>query len=238
MSILCEVTAVEPLACHTYRIVLKPQQAVSYQPGQYVMAVMGEKDKRPFSLASSPCREGGAELELHVGAADENPFALEVVEKAKAVLESGEASFEITEPAGDAWLRESERPLLLIAGGTGFSYVRSMVEHCINQGIQSPIFIYWGARNPCQLYAHDELQALSESHRNITFMPVVEQAEGEWRGKVGNVLEAVMEDFVSLGAYDIYIAGRFEMAGVARDMFCKERGVSRDHLYSDAFAFI
>ena len=83
---------------------------------------MGEKDKRPFSIASSPCREG--ELELHIGAAEHNPYAIEVVEHMKAALEDGTA-VEIEAPHGEAWVREdSDKPLLLIAGGTGFSYVR------------------------------------------------------------------------------------------------------------------
>lgn len=239
MSIKCEVTSVEPLACNTYRILLKPEEAVQYKAGQYLLAVMGEKDRRPFSIASSPCRENGNELELHIGAAEENPFALEVVKLAQATMEKGDNSFIIDGPHGEAWLREErQRPLLLIAGGTGFSYVRSMVDHCLKQGVSQPIFLYWGGRDACQLYASEELQELAAKHPQLTYIPVIEQADAEWKGKTGTVLDAVMEDFVSLAAYDIYIAGRFEMAGVARDKFCAERGADKEHMFADAYAFI
>lgn len=239
MTINCEVTSVSSLTNNTYRILLKPEQPVSYKAGQYLLAVMGEKDKRPFSIASSPCRQNGHELELHIGAAEENAYALDVVTAAKATLEKGDNSFVIDAPHGDAWLRdERQRPLVLIAGGTGFSYVRSMLDHCLSQGFTQPIFLYWGGRDISQLYANDEMEALALKHSQLTYIPVLETAPEGWNGKVGNVLQAVMDDFVSLSVYDVYIAGRFEMAGAAREMFCNERGAERDHLFADAFAFL
>lgn len=236
MSIKCEVKSVQPLACNTYRILLKPEQSVDFKAGQYLLAVMGEKDKRPFSIASSPCREG--ELELHIGAAERSEYAHEVVETMEKALNSGEPVV-IEAAHGDAWLRhESERPLLLIAGGTGFSYVRSILDNCISRGISQPIFVYWGGRDACQLYANDEMKALADKHSNLTYVPVVETAEVDWQGKVGNVIDAVDEDFVNLSAYDIYICGRFEMAGIARERFCNEKNALREHIFADAFSFI
>ncbi|GAL13453.1 NAD(P)H-flavin reductase [Vibrio astriarenae] len=58
---------------------LHPDTPVLFKAGQYLTVVMGEKDKRPFSIASSPCRHEG-ELELHIGAAEHNAYAIEVVE--------------------------------------------------------------------------------------------------------------------------------------------------------------
>ncbi len=132
MTIKCKVKSIEPLACNTYQILLHPETPVAFKAGQYLMVEMGEKDKRPFSIASSPCRHEG-ELELHIGAAEHNAYASEVVEAMKkAQAEDGDIA--IDAPHGDAWVKEeSDRPLLLIAGGTGFSYVRSILDHCIAQ---------------------------------------------------------------------------------------------------------
>ncbi|MGL5025372.1 MAG: NAD(P)H-flavin reductase, partial [Shewanella oncorhynchi] len=52
-----------------------------------------------------------------------------------------------------------------------------------------------------------------------------------------NLLAQIKQDFVSLNGYDIYIAGRFDMVGAAREIF-REIGVEEAHLYGDAFAFI
>lgn len=118
MTIQCKVQSIEPLACNTYKIILNPETALAFKAGQYLMVEMGEKDKRPFSIASSPCRHNG-ELELHIGAAEHNAYAFEVVEMMKTVL-NGNGTVSIDAPHGEAWLKESERPLLLIAGGDRF----------------------------------------------------------------------------------------------------------------------
>lgn len=237
MTIQCKVKAIQPLASNTYQILLHPESPVAFKAGQYLMVVMGEKDKRPFSIASSPCRHQG-ELELHIGAAEHNAYAGEVVEAMRNALESG-TEIEIDAPHGEAWVREeSKNSLLLVAGGTGFSYVRSILDHCIAQNINKPIYLYWGARDASQLYAKDELTDIASQYNNVHFIPVVEQAESGWNGKVGNVLQAIHEDFESLADYDIYVAGRFEMAGAAREQFTQNKQALRENMYADAYAFI
>ncbi|UAB70430.1 NAD(P)H-flavin reductase [Vibrio sp. SCSIO 43132] len=237
MTIKCQVKSIESLACNTYQILLHPETPVSFKAGQYLLVEMGEKDKRPFSIASSPCRHEG-ELELHIGAAEHNAYASEVVEAMKKALEEG-GDIAIDAPHGDAWVREeSQNPLLLIAGGTGFSYVRSILDHCVSQNLSNAIHLYWGAKDECQLYAKEELHEIANAHGNITFVPVVEEAPENWAGKVGNVLQAVEADFESLENVDIYIAGRFEMAGAAREQFTQSKQANRDQMYADAYAFI
>jgi aquacobalamin reductase/NAD(P)H-flavin reductase len=236
MTIRCKVKLIEPLASNTFRVLLHPKTPVEFKAGQYLMVEMGEKDKRPFSIASSPCRYEG-ELELHIGAAEENAYASEVVARMQDAF-TEDKEIIIDAPHGEAYLKESERPILLIAGGTGFSYVRSILDHCISQGLTNNIFLYWGARTKAQLYAFEELNAIQAEQSNITFVPVIEDAEELWAGKIGNVLEAVMSDFEDLSNFDIYIAGRFEMAGSAREQFTFNKKALVEHIYSDAFAFI
>jgi len=142
-------------------------------------------------------------------------------------------------PHGDAWLRdEDDRPLILIAGGTGFSYVRSILFTALARNPAREIAIYWGGREEKHLYDLAELEALSVNHPNLSVVPVVEQPEEGWRGRSGTVLTAVMQDFGTLSEHDIYIAGRFEMAKIARDLFCNERGAREDRMFGDAFSFI
>ncbi len=70
-------------------------------------------------------------------------------------------------------------------------------------------------------------------------VPVVEQPEAGWRGRTGTVLTAVLQDHGTLAERaDIYIAGRFEMAKIARDLFCSERNAQGRSPVGDAFAFI
>ena len=233
----CSVKAIKPLASSTYQILLHPEQAVEFKAGQYLLVVMSEQDKRPFSIASSPCRHQG-ELELHIGAAEENPYALEVVEMMQQALVN-QTDIQIDAPHGSAFIQEeSTRPILLIAGGTGFSYVRSILDHCIAQQKSNPIYLYWGAKSEDQLYDKEQMQIIAAQYQNIHFIPVVEGAPTSWQGKIGNVLDAVEEDFSTLADFDIYVAGRFEMASAAREAFIKERQAKRERIFADAFAFI
>ncbi|EPQ9573351.1 NAD(P)H-flavin reductase, partial [Salmonella enterica subsp. enterica serovar Kentucky] len=168
------------------------------------------------------------------GASELNLYAMAVMDR---ILKDREIVVDI--PHGDAWLRDDEeRPLILIAGGTGFSYVRSILLTALARNPNRDVTIYWGGREEKHLYDLSELEALSVNHPNLRIEPVVEQPEEGWRGRTGTVLTAVLQDYGTLAGHDIYIAGRFEMAKIARDLFCHERNAREDRLFGDAFAFI
>ena len=231
-TISCKVTSVDAITETVYRVRLVPDSPFSFRAGQYLMVVMDERDKRPFSMASTPDEQGF--IELHIGASELNLYAMAVMDR---ILKDREIVIDI--PHGDAWLRdEDDRPLILIAGGTGFSYVRSILFTALARNPAREIAIYWGGREEKHLYDLAELEALSVNHPNLSVVPVVEQPEEAWRGRSGTVLTAVMQDFGTLSEHDIYIAGRFEMAKIARDLFCNERGAREDRMFGDAFSFI
>ncbi|BET41949.1 MULTISPECIES: NAD(P)H-flavin reductase [Atlantibacter] len=231
-TISCKVTSVDAITETVYRVRLVPDSPFSFRAGQYLMVVMDERDKRPFSMASTPDEQGF--IELHIGASELNLYAMAVMDR---ILKDREIVIDI--PHGDAWLRdEDDRPLILIAGGTGFSYVRSILFTALARNPAREIAIYWGGREEKHLYDLAELEALSVNHPNLSVVPVVEQPEEGWRGRSGTVLTAVMQDFGTLSEHDIYIAGRFEMAKIARDLFCNERGAREDRMFGDAFSFI
>ncbi|MCE0802736.1 NAD(P)H-flavin reductase [Buttiauxella sp. A2-C1_F] len=231
-TLSCKVTSVEAITDTVYRVRLLPEAKFSFQAGQYLMVVMDERDKRPFSMASTPSDHEF--IELHIGASEINLYAMAVMDR---ILKEKEIVVDI--PHGDAWLRDDEdRPLILIAGGTGFSYVRSILLTALARNPQREIAIYWGGREDKHLYDLSELEALSVVHPNLRVEAVVEQPEAGWRGRTGTVLTAVMQDYGTLAGHDIYIAGRFEMAKIARDLFCNERSAQVDRMFGDAFSFI
>lgn len=231
-TLSCKVTSVEAITDTVYRVRLLPEADFSFQAGQYLMVVMDERDKRPFSMASTPSERDF--IELHIGASELNLYAMAVMDR---ILKEKEIVVDI--PHGDAWLRDDEdRPLILIAGGTGFSYVRSILLTALARNPQREIAIYWGGREEKHLYDLSELEALSVQHENLRVEAVVEQPEAGWRGRNGTVLTAVLQDYGTLSGHDIYIAGRFEMAKIARELFCNERGANADRMFGDAFAFI
>lgn len=227
----CAVTALETLSPNVYRVLLELPEAIEFEAGQYLQVVMGERDKRPFSIASCPSKT--RELELHIGATPDNPYAMEVIDAIRA-----EGQLIVEAPLGQAGYREeSERSLILIAGGTGFSYTWSILQAHLRSGSKRPITLYWGGRKAADLYYDKKLKQLSAEYANFHYRPVVEEADAGWHGAIGLVPHAVLAEQSDLNEADVYVAGRFEMVRVIRDDF-HARGLPLDQLYGDALAFI
>ncbi|SUB74045.1 NAD(P)H-flavin reductase [Pluralibacter gergoviae] len=170
-TLSCKVTSVDAITDTVYRVRLEPEAAFTFRAGQYLMVVMDERDKRPFSMASTPDEQQF--IELHIGASELNLYAMAVMDR---ILK--ERQIVVDMPHGEAWLRDdSTRPMVLIAGGTGFSYVRSILLAALAQDANRDITIYWGGREEKHLYDLAELEALSVTHPNLRIEPVVEQPE-------------------------------------------------------------
>ena len=233
-TVSCQIVSLTSLTSHVYKVLLKPSDKVDFIAGQYLNFVMSDEDKRPFSIASSPNSEL---IELQIGAFVADSYPMQVIDRIKASQENGEA-ITIEIPLGHAQLRtESERPLLLLAGGTGFSYIKSMFEYLAEQKSQRQVIVYWGLREQSAVYELDKTAKTIAKLPYGSFIPVVENAEANWQGKTGLVHQAVMQDIANLAAYDIYLAGRFEMVGAIRSDFL-EHGAVLEQMYADAFAYI
>ncbi|PLK58503.1 NAD(P)H-flavin reductase [Candidatus Palibaumannia cicadellinicola] len=231
-TLTCKVTSVDAITKKVYRVRLMPKATFSFRAGQYLMIVIDERDKLPFSLASTP-RETRF-LELHIGASERHLCAMAVMDR---ILKDREIRVEI--PQGEAWLRDdTERPIVLIAGGTGFSYARSILLTVLEHQPHRVVALYWGGRELNDLYDLSELKVFSRKYSQLTVVPVVEQPDKNWQGRTGTILSAVMQDYGNLDYYDLYIAGSFEMAKSARKLFCTERHARINRIFSDAFTFL
>ena len=229
------IVNISALTEFVYKVELKPNTAVQFEAGQYLQLVLGEKDKRAFSIASRPSQADL--LELHVGASEENSYAMQALNHLQThFADNKEVELEVG--LGISQLREdSQLPIVMLAGGTGFSYVKSMADHLAEINSDRSVFFYWGVRDESALYAKDEMEAWAATQANFNFIPVVENASSDWQGHTGYVHKAVMKDIMSLEPYEIYMAGRFDMIGPVRDDFI-EHGAQRENMYADAFAFI
>jgi aquacobalamin reductase/NAD(P)H-flavin reductase len=229
--IQCKVGKIEALTDTIKRVVLIPDSPLNFIAGQYLQIVMGEDDKRPFSIANAPRPDGT--IELHIGAEPGNQYAGQVIEDML-----NDKVINVEGGLGKAFLNQPKKQsTILLAGGTGFSYTLSILQQLLSESLEAPVLLYWGTRTINDMYAFDELNALAQLHPLFTFVPVVETPEANWPGKTGWVHQALLEDIQDLAAYQVYVAGRFEMAKVVRDDFTKQ-GLPVTSLFGDAFAFI
>jgi CDP-4-dehydro-6-deoxyglucose reductase, E3 len=142
-------------------------------------------------------------------------------------------------PFGNFFLREdSDKPIIFVAGGTGFAPVKGIIEHMLHNNMQREIILYRGARQLQDLYMHELSQKWAEFAPNIQYIPVLsEPAESDnWQGRTGLVHEAVLADHKDLSGFQAYVCGAPGMCEVAHHSFV-EQGLLADEFFSDAFTF-
>ena len=142
-------------------------------------------------------------------------------------------------PFGSFFLREdSQKPIILVAGGTGFAPVKGIIEHMLHNNINREIVLYRGARELRDLYMHDLCEKWAALMPNITYIPVLSEpnAEDNWQGRTGLVHQAVLDDISDLSAYQAYACGAPPMVEIAHQTFVQQ-GLNAEEFFSDAFTF-
>jgi CDP-4-dehydro-6-deoxyglucose reductase len=125
-------------------------------------------------------------------------------------------------PHGSFFLREdSPKPMLLVAGGTGFAPIKAIVEHAIAQGNERPMHIYWGGRCCADLYLLRLAEQWPVQHAHIRFTPVLSEspADEHWAGRTGLVHLAAMADHPDLSGHQAYVCGSPAMVAATRRDF-------------------
>ena len=203
----------------------------NFLPGQYIDILLKDGRRRAFSLANAP--HDDARLQLHIRRIDGGYFTGQVFTTLKE-----RDLLRIKGPQGSFFLREeSIKPMLFIAGGTGFAPIKAIIEHALASGIARPMTLYWGARRSEDLY----LKALAESwagqNSDFRFIPVLSEAEAGWQGRTGLVHRAVMQDLTDLSGYQAYVCGSPAMIAAARHDLVQHGGLPAEEFLSDAFSF-
>ncbi|MEY4428045.1 MAG: hypothetical protein RLZZ182_734 [Pseudomonadota bacterium] len=204
-----------------------------FRAGQYVEFVLADGLRRSYSIANVPSNDGVRQLELHVRHMPRGLFTDHVFGQMK-VRDVHRVEF----PLGSFFLREnSQRPMVMLASGTGFAPIKSIIEHSILRGMRRPITLYWGGRKREDLYMMDLAQSWADQHAHILFVPVLSEptAACHWTGRQGFVHRAVMEDLADLSSFDVYACGSPIVVESARRDFVAERGLDASNFYADAF---
>jgi CDP-4-dehydro-6-deoxyglucose reductase len=212
-----------------------------FHAGQYVEFLLRDGARRSYSMANAPhARAGnptatppvGATMELHIRHMHGGKFTDHVFSamKEKEILR-------VEGPYGSFFLREdSDKPMVLLASGTGFAPIKALIEQMQHKGITRPATLYWGGRRPDDMYLKDwVLQKLAEMP-NLTYVPVISNAlpEDGWTGRTGFVHQAVLEDHPDLSGYQVYACGAPIVIESARRDYAKA-GLPDEEFYADSF---
>jgi len=205
-------------------------EPIRYYAGQYLNIILPDGEHRSFSFATAPHENEVIELQIRlIPGGRFTPHVFDEMKVGDSVRFEG--------PLGSFFLREdSDKPIIFVAGATGFAPVKSMVEHAFHVGMKRKMILYWGVRSLADLYLPELPRQWAAQHPNFTFVPVLSapRPEDHWTGRTGLVHEAILGDFPNLAGHQIYACGSVKMVETAHPAF-RAHGMQQDDCFSDAF---
>lgn len=210
---------------------LPANEVLQFLAGQYIEFILRDGSRRSYSLANAPSHQGTIELHLrHMPGGLFTDHVFGVMKEREILRFEG--------PLGTFFLREdSTKPIVLLASGTGFAPIKSMVEQAFFKNMDRQFVLYWGARKKADLYMLALAQQWASEHDNFSFVPVLSEPTQvcEWTGRTGFVHHAVMQDFPDLSGHQVYACGAPVMVDSAQRDFVSKCGLPEDEFYADAF---
>jgi CDP-4-dehydro-6-deoxyglucose reductase len=213
---------------------LPANDVLRYRAGQYVEFILPDGVRRSYSMANAPhTQDDKPAIELHIRHMPGGRFTDHVfgAMKEKDILR-------MEGPLGSFFLREdSAKPIVLLAGGTGFAPIKAIIEHLRFKHSTRPTVLYWGVRSRADLYLHEWAQQAALEMSTLRYVPVLSEPkpQDDWTGRTGFVHLAVMADLPDLSSHQVYACGAPMMVDSARRDFVAQCGLPEDEFFADAF---
>jgi len=228
---------VEKMALLTHDIMklqlkLPETERLQFMAGQYLEILLKDGKRRAFSIANAPHDDDYIELHIrHVPDGHFGDFVFDGL-KEKTLLR-------INGPLGSYFLREdSNRPIILMGGGTGFAPLKGMLEHAFYISLDRPVHLFCGARARRDLYMDEMVGQWLKQHSNLKYTPVLSEPadKDDWQGETGLVHESVARHYPDLSGFDVYLSGPPPMVKAGMDLFY-QNGLPETQIYSDSFEY-
>jgi CDP-4-dehydro-6-deoxyglucose reductase len=210
---------------------LPASERLQYRAGQYIEFLLKDGKRRSYSMANAPHLDEN--ITLHIRHMPGGLFTDHVFNNMK---ERDILRFE--GPLGTFFLREdSDKPIVLLASGTGFAPIKALVEHATHSESKRPMVLYWGGRRPKDLYMHALCEEWARTLPNFRYVPVISDAlpEDNWSGRTGFVHRAVVVDLPDLSGYQVYACGAPIMVDSAKQDFVAQCKLPEAEFYADSF---
>jgi NAD(P)H-flavin reductase/hemoglobin-like flavoprotein len=202
-----EVVTVDHRADGIAVLTIAPDQPLPFTAGQHltVQTPRWPRVWRPYSIACMP-RDDGL-LMLHVKAVPGGWVSSALVRHT-----SPGSQLVLGPPLGTMTLeRAGDRDLLCVAGGTGLSPVKAIIEQAVRESatVRRRIYLYYGARRRSELYDLPDLWRLEDAYDGFELIPVTsdDPAFDGMQGNVGRVAARYMPHTYC----DAYVAGPPQM---------------------------
>ena len=213
-----------PLTDSILQLHLVPDTYIDYQAGQYLQLLCGE-EALSYSIANAPL--GSHHYELHIRHQQGNPYTQPLFADMK---QRGKVS--LLMPFGTCHVDclDKTKPIIFIAGGTGFAPIKAIIEYLLATGDNRPFSLYWGARALSDLYMDEQVK---HWQNHVNQFHYVSQISDNHTIRL-LVQKIIVEN--NLTSCQAVIAGPFDMAFTVKDQLVNA-GMQPEAIFSDAFSF-
>jgi len=200
---------------------------LAFLPGQYVnIAVPGTDQTRSYSFSNAPHDDVLTFLvKLTPGGA-----MSEYLSRRAAVGDT----ISFTGPNGSFFLRETDRPVLLLAGGTGLAPVLSMLRTLRDASSRRKAHLVYGVSTDEDLVALDQIEEIASALGGFTWSYCVSDPASRAANK-GYVTGLIEPEHLYDGDVAVYLCGPPPMVEAVRD-HVTEAGIEPTGFYYEKFA--
>jgi Na+-transporting NADH:ubiquinone oxidoreductase subunit F len=234
----CTVDSIRDLTYDIKEVTLKLSDPaeISFTPGQFIQLQIPEYELtsepvyRAYSVSSTPQENKKVELEIrYVPEGIATTFVHQYLKKGDEIILNG--------PYGDFYLRDTERDILFIAGGSGMAPIKAMLNDIADKGIDRTIYYFFGARSKKDLFLVEEMRELETKLPHFTFLPALSDPapEDNWDGETGLITDVVDRHITSGEDKEAYLCGSPGMIDAVVNVLIK-KGIPEELIYYDKFA--
>ncbi|MEE6176967.1 2Fe-2S iron-sulfur cluster binding domain-containing protein [Mycobacterium sp. 050134] len=222
---VAELCARDEIGPDIFRLRFAMDRFVPFFEGQHAVVDLGGGLRRCYSMSNL---SGSPEVEFVM-----KRYPGRAGSEAVSALELGEV-VHLEMPYGDMWVRDTEAPVCLVAGGTGIAPILGMLRRLAGAADGRPVRVVYGANIRDELVCWDELAGLVGTLPDADLVGALTSAHDGWRGVQGLATHAVDPMLGELGGADFYIAGPPAMTNAVRRLLV-DNGIQLDRIHYDSF---
>jgi Na+-transporting NADH:ubiquinone oxidoreductase subunit F len=232
------VAAIRDLTYDIKEITLRlaDSQELDFRAGKYVQFVVPAYELTPdpvyraYSISSAPSRKKAIELEIRLVP---NGICTTYVFQRLAVGDE----VTVNGPYGDFYLRDSDRDIIFVAGGSGMAPIKSILLDMVDRGIRRKVTYFFGARAVRDLFLVEEMKALEKKLPDFRFIPALSapDPEDKWEGEKGLITEVLDRHFQRLDHHEAYLCGSPGMIDASIKVL-QSKGLPAELIFFDKFS--
>lgn len=203
-------------------------EMLNFLPGQYArLQIPNSEDWRSYSFANRPNAQN--QLQFLIRLLPDGVMSNYLRDRCQV----GD-TIVLDAPLGSFYLREVERPLVFVAGGTGLSAFLGMLENILENPNKLRVTLYYGVSTVADLCEQQRLNDYQQKFSQFSYVPVISKADTKWSGKTGYIHEHLDANQLAENAFDLYLCGPPPMIESVKE-WLDAQPVQDYRIYSEKF---